>query len=118
MTTVNVVTAGSGDTYRIERVYLDSDEAYDSIRPTTASRPVEPVQVEDWQVGAPAVAYDGPYRRAEWWARIPASKRRGSLRDTDEGERLDDSRFAKNGGPGKCCPRPRCCAGNRPGCPG
>ena len=28
MTTVYVVTAGSGDTYRIERVYLDSDQAY------------------------------------------------------------------------------------------
>ena len=28
MTTVYVVTAGSGDTYRIERVYLDRDEAY------------------------------------------------------------------------------------------
>ena len=27
MTAVYVVTAGSGDTYRIERVYLDRDEA-------------------------------------------------------------------------------------------
>jgi hypothetical protein len=51
---------------------------------------VDPVQVEDWQVGAPPVVYDGPCWRAEWWARIPASKRRGSLRDTDEGERFDD----------------------------
>ena len=28
MATVYLVTAGSGDTYRIERVYLDRDEAY------------------------------------------------------------------------------------------
>jgi hypothetical protein len=28
MATVFVVTAGSGDTYRIERVYLDRDHAY------------------------------------------------------------------------------------------
>ena len=28
MTTVYVVTAGGGDTYRIERVYLDSDQAH------------------------------------------------------------------------------------------
>ena len=28
MATVYVVTAGSGDSYRIERVYLDSDQAY------------------------------------------------------------------------------------------
>ena len=27
MATVYVVTAGSGDTYRIERVYLDRDQA-------------------------------------------------------------------------------------------
>jgi hypothetical protein len=26
--TVYVLTAGAGDTYRIERVYLDPDEAY------------------------------------------------------------------------------------------
>ena len=28
MATVYVVTAGSGDTYHIERIYLDGDEAY------------------------------------------------------------------------------------------
>ena len=28
MATVYVVTAGSGESYRIERVYLDSDQAY------------------------------------------------------------------------------------------
>ena len=28
MATVYVVTAGSGDSYRIERVYLDSEQAY------------------------------------------------------------------------------------------
>ena len=35
-------------------------------------------------------AYDGPYWRAEWWARVPVSKRRGALRHTDEGDRFDD----------------------------
>ena len=35
-------------------------------------------------------SYDGPYWRAEWWARIPASKRRAALRHTRDGERLDD----------------------------
>ena len=38
----------------------------------------------------PAGAYDGPYWRAEWWARVPVAKRRGALRHTDEGERFDD----------------------------
>ena len=31
-----------------------------------------------------------PYWRAEWWARVPASKRRSMLRHTDEGDRFDD----------------------------
>ena len=35
-------------------------------------------------------AYDDLYSRAEWWARIPASKRRGGLRHPDEGDRFDD----------------------------
>ena len=60
-----------------------------SPRRTTAS-PVEPVQVEEWQVGAPPAAYDGPYWRAEWWARVPvgqASRRAAAHR---RGERFDD----------------------------
>ena len=90
MTTVYVVTAGSGDTYRIERVYLDRDEAYGFAPDYNGIAPVEPMQVEEWQIGAPPGAYDGPYWRAEWWARVPVTKRRGALRHTDEGERFDD----------------------------
>ena len=86
-----VLTAGSGDSYRIERIYLDSELAY-GFAPglTNDIAPVEPVQVEEWQDGAPPSVYDGPYWRAEWWARTPVAKRRGTLRDTDEGERFDD----------------------------
>ena len=90
MATVYVLTAGSGDRYRIERVYLDGDQAYGFAQDYTGIAPVEPVQVEEWQVGAPPGAYDGPYWRAEWWARVPVSKRRSMLRHTDEGERFDD----------------------------
>ena len=52
--------------------------------------PNEPFQVEEWQTGAPPGAYDGPYWRAQWWARVPVSKRRGELRHTRDGERFDD----------------------------
>ncbi len=90
MATVYVVTAGSGDSYRIERVYLDSEQAYGFAQDYNGIAPVEPVQVEEWQIGAPPGAYDGPYWRAEWWARVPIAKRRGALRNTDEGERFDD----------------------------
>ena len=90
MATVYVVTAGSGDSYRIERVYLDGDQAYGFAQDYNGIAPVEPVQVEEWQVGAPPAVYDGPYWRAEWWARMPVAKRRGALRHTDEGERFDD----------------------------
>jgi hypothetical protein len=90
MATVYVVTAGSGDTYRIERVYLDQDQAYGFAQAFNGIAPVESVQVEEWQVGAVPAAYDGPYWRAEWWARMPVSKRRGELRHTRDGERFDD----------------------------
>ncbi len=90
MATVYVVTAGSGDTYRIERVYLDRDQADRFAQDYNGIAPVDPVHVEEWQPGAPPAEYDGPYWRAEWWARVPAAKRRSVLRDTDEGERFDD----------------------------
>ena len=83
MATVYVVTAGSGDTYRVERVYLDSEQAYKFAQDYNGIAPVEPVQVEEWLDGAPPAAYDGPYWRAEWWARVPIAKRRGALRHTD-----------------------------------
>jgi len=90
MATVYVVTAGGGDTYRIERVYLDRDAAYGFAQDYNGIAPVEPVHVEEWQTGDPPATYDGPYWRAEWWARLPAAKRRSALRHTDEGERFDD----------------------------
>jgi hypothetical protein len=90
MATVYVVTAGSGDTYRIERVYHDRDEAYTFAQACNGIAPNEPVHVEEWEAGAPPGAYDGPYWRAQWWARVPVSKRLGQLRHTREGERFDD----------------------------
>ena len=54
MATVYVVTAGSGDSYRIERVYLDSDQAYGFAQDYNGIAPVEPVQVEEWQDRCPA----------------------------------------------------------------
>ena len=90
MTTVYVVTAGKEDTYRIERIYLDSEQAYGFAQAYNGIGPTDTVQVEEWQVGDPTAEYDGPYWRAQWWARVPAAKRRGALRDTDDGERFDD----------------------------
>ena len=80
MAMVYVITAGSGESYRIERVYLDGDQAYRFAQDYNGIAPVEPVQVEEWQDGAPPSVYDGPYWRAEWWARMPVAKRRGALR--------------------------------------
>ncbi len=59
MTTVYVITVGSGDSYRIERVYLDRDQAYGFAQDYNGMAPVEPVQVEEWQDGAPPSVYDG-----------------------------------------------------------
>ena len=90
MATVYVVTAGGAESYCIERVYLDSEQAYRFAQDYNGIAPVEPVQVEEWQDGAPPSVYDGPYWRAQWWARMPVAKRRAELRDTDEGDRFDD----------------------------
>ena len=104
MATVFVVTAGSGDTYRIERVYLDRDEAHGFAQEYNGIAPVEPVQVEEWQDGAPPAAYDGPFWRAEWWARVPVAKRRGASRHTDEGERFDDFAIRREWWTGEALP--------------
>jgi hypothetical protein len=90
MAMVYVVTAGSGDTYHIERVYLDREQADRFAQDYNGMAPNEPVHVEEWESGAPPGAYDGPYWRAEWWARVPVSKRRSELRQTRGGERFDD----------------------------
>jgi hypothetical protein len=90
MATVYVVTAGKADTYRIERVYLDREQAHRFAQDYNGIAPVEPVQLEEWDIGAPPGAYDGPYWRAQWWARVPVSKRRAELRHTCDDERRDD----------------------------
>jgi hypothetical protein len=46
MATLYVVTAGSGDTYRVEPVYLDRDEADRFALDFDGIAPVGPVQVE------------------------------------------------------------------------
>jgi hypothetical protein len=104
MATVYVVTAGGGDTYRIERIYLDPDEAYQFEEQYNATAPVEPVQVEEREAGAPPGAYDGPYWRAQWWARVPASKRRAELRHTRQGERFDDFEIRQEWWTGEALP--------------
>ena len=117
MATVYVVTAGSGDSYRIERVYLDGDQAYGFAQDYNGIAPVEPVQVEEWQIGAPPAAYDGPYWRAEWWARDagqPSGAGRCGTPTRANGSTTSPS--ARSGGPARRCPRPRWCAGNWPGC--
>ena len=115
MATVYLVTAGSGDSYHIERVYLDGDQAYGFAQDYNGMAPIEPVQVEEWQSGAPPGAYDGPYWRAEWWARVPVSKRRVSCGKPALGNASTTSPSAKNGGPETPCRTPRWCAGNWPG---
>jgi hypothetical protein len=74
-------TASSGDTYRIERVYLDGDQAHGFAQDYNGIAPVEPVQVEEWHTGVPPAAYDGPggpgrhYRMPRWcagnWPGVP-----------------------------------------------
>ena len=89
MTTVEAITAGSGDAYRIERVYLDRDQAYGFAQDYNEIAPVNPSR---WRSGRPVPrrGLRRPYWRAEWWARVPVSKRGDQLRHTRDGERRDD----------------------------
>ena len=61
------------------------------------------MQVEEWQTGAPPGAYDGPYWRAKWWARVPISKRHDQPRDTATTNGETTSTSAKNGGRATPC---------------
>ena len=129
MATVYVVTAGSGDSYRIERVYLDRDEPYGFAQDYNGIPPVEPVQVEEWHTGAPPAAYDGPYWRrgvvgaspGQQASRSAAAHRRGRtarrLRHPPgvvdrrraarrQGGAPQTGRGAEGGG-GRACPRRR-----------
>jgi hypothetical protein len=90
MTTVYVVTAVGGDTYRIEGVDLDSDQAHRFAQDYNGMVPNEPVRVEEWRTGAPPGAYDGPSWRAQRWARVHGEQRRAELRHTRGGEPFDD----------------------------
>ena len=105
--TVFAVTAGSGDSYRIERLYLDGEQAYGFARDYNGIAPVEPVQVEEWQVGAPPGAYDGPYWRAEWWARVPVARVAERCGTRVRANGLTTSPSAKNGEPATPCRTPR-----------
>ena len=108
MATVYVVTAGSGDSYRIERVHLDPDEPYGFAKDHNLIAPAEPVQVEEWHTGAPPAAYDGSY-----WRRgvIGASPRQQASRSacgtpaTTNGATTSTS--VKNAGPAAHSQRPR-----------
>jgi hypothetical protein len=79
MATVSVVAAGSGDTYRIERVHLHWDQVYGFAPDAMAPR--EPVDVQDWEVAARPAACDGPQLAG---ACVPIIKRLCQIRHRDD----------------------------------
>ena len=120
MTTVYAVTAGSGDTYRIERIYLDGDEAYGFAQAYNGIAPVEPVQVEEWQDGCPAGRLRRPVlargvvgaHPGQQASRDAAQHRRGrTLRRLRDSTGMVDRRGAARGQGG--APRTDRCAEDR-----
>ena len=89
MTTVYVVTAGSGDTYHIERIYLDSDQAYGFVQAYNGIAPVDRTG-RGMADRCSARRLRRPILARRVVAHLPVSKRRAALRHTDEGERFDD----------------------------
>ena len=118
MATVYVVTAGSGDSYRIERVYLDGD----------AGLQVRPGLQRHRAGGAGAgggMAGRGPAGRLRRpvlaggvvGARPGQPSGAGRCGTPTRANGSTTSPSARSGGPATRCPRPRWCAGNWPGCP-
>ena len=96
MAMVCMLTAGSGDTYRIERIYLDRDEADRFAQNYNGIAPNEPVHVESGRAALRRGSTAARTWRAEWWARVPVSKRRRvRLRRTREVSASTTSKFAK-----------------------
>ena len=90
MTTVSVLTAGSGESYRIERVYLDGAQAYGFAQDYNGIAPVEPVQVEEWLDRCPAGRLRRPVLACGVVGAHAGRQASRALRHTDEGERFDD----------------------------
>ena len=90
MATVYVVTAGSGDTSASSGSISTASRRIGSRRITTGLRRLSLFSSRNGGPVPRRPSTTAPYWRAEWWARIPAAKRRGALRHTDEGERFDD----------------------------
>jgi hypothetical protein len=105
-TTVYVVTAGREATYRIERIYLDQEQAQDFADRFNASQPDEFLTVENWETGAPTAVYDGPYWVARWTARMPAAKRPSECLDAPR-ERYGDFEITREWWTGDSVPDAR-----------
>jgi hypothetical protein len=89
-TTLYVVTAGSGDSYRVERVYLDGEQAYGFAQDYNGIEPVEPVQVEEWHTGARRAPRTGPTGARSGGRASRSASVAGRCGGSDEGERFDD----------------------------
>ena len=107
MTTVDAVTAGSGDTYRIERVYLDRDQAYGFAQDYNGIAPMEPVQVEEWQTGAPPGPTTARTGGPSGGRGCRSASVAVSLRHTRDGERRDDFDIRREWWTGDALPEPR-----------
>lgn len=79
--TVYIITSGSYSDYRIDRVYLDRDEAYAHVEAYNATEPDEWRQVEEVVTGPPATRVEGPGFRAQWKAAIKDDR---YIKDTPE----------------------------------
>ena len=94
---MSVVTAGSGDTYRIERVYIDLDETYGSAQyyryRASRAHPCGAIGVR-----CPAGAHDGP--GGSGGRGCPSTSVR-QLRHTRNGERRDDVGIRRQRWPGR-----------------
>jgi hypothetical protein len=98
-------TGGSGDSYHIERVFMESEQAHGVAQNFQRHRPGGTGAVDQWQVGPPARRLRRPYRHVDWWAGRPVAKQRGAPRHIDERERFDDFAIRQEWWTGEVRPR-------------
>jgi hypothetical protein len=118
MTTVYVITAGGGDTYRIERVYLDRDVADESAQDYEGIASVEHDQAEGWQIGAPPGPTTARTSGQSDSSGCPLASVAASYGIPVRGSDSTTSTSTRIGGPATPSPTPRWCAANSPGSPG
>src|SRR5262245_34146794 len=107
MATVYLVTAGGGDTYRVERIYLDRDQVDRFAQDYSGIAPVEQVQGEERETGPPPGPVTVRTGGRNGGHAFPSASVAVSCGTPVTASDSMTSTSTRNGGPATPCPTPR-----------